>query len=150
MPFTLLPIMKKKLHKELASDFSLHVKEIDKSCDEFGRWQFEYVVYYVCPSVNMYTYEIEGELEHGIATMTFTGHTCGLSKRRSRKQILKAFRQQLIDDVRLDTLIVGLVERLANFGMYTPSFNASLWLHRPGSTHARIAQSINHLPSRRR
>ena len=149
MPFTLLPIMKKRLRKDLASDFSLHVKEISKSCDEFGRWQFEYVLYYVCPSVNMYTYEAEGALEHGIACITFTGHTCGLTKKQSRKQILRAFREHLIQPARLDHLVVGLVDRLANFGMYTPSFNASLWLHRPGSTAARLQQAINHLPSRK-
>lgn len=149
MPFTLLPNMKKKLQKNLASDFSLHVDEISKDCDEFGRWRFEYVLYYVCDSLNRHTFEVEGELEQGIGTMVFTGHTCGLSKKASRRQVLTAFRQGLLDAASLDSLTDGLVARLANLGMYTPSFNASLWLHRPGSTEARLQQAINHLPSRK-
>ena len=141
--------MKKKLQKQLATDFTLHVKEIDKSCDEFGRWQFEYVLYYVCPSLNTSTFEVEGELEHGIATVVFTCHECGVGKNASRREILNAFRKGLFDSASIDNLTNALVVRLANLGMYTPSFNASLWLHRPGSTEARLQRTINHLPSER-
>ena len=143
---TLLPIMKQKFSKRLATDFEIHFEEIKKRRSPYGHWQFEYVLYYVCSALIPSTGEVAGPVEYELAHFTYECMSSHTKKKRARREIGHSI-AKFLTPLTLDNLSTQTELRMLQLARHVPSLSTSITLSYPNRLTYELIEAIRHLPS---